>query len=65
MVVTENTGALGCYLRCGFKITGVEEATIRWDGRFYDELLMVRWLESPPVKPNTEHSPLNTQCIEC
>lgn len=43
-VVTTNVGAIRAYLRCGFTVYGVEPRVIRWEGRDYDELLMVRVL---------------------
>jgi RimJ/RimL family protein N-acetyltransferase len=36
----ENTAAIRCYQRVGFVTYGVEPATVRWEGRLYDETLM-------------------------
>ncbi len=47
LTVVPESGAQGCYERCGFRVTGVDPAAIQWNGRYYDELLMHRW-----VKPN-------------
>lgn len=41
-VVTTNAAAIRCYVRCGFAVYGVEPQSVRWDGVFYDELLMAR-----------------------
>jgi RimJ/RimL family protein N-acetyltransferase len=35
-----NDAAVRCYERCGFVPYGVEPMTVKWDGRYYDELLM-------------------------
>ena len=43
-VVTTNVSAVRCYARCGFSVYGLEPRAIRYDGVFYDELLMVRLL---------------------
>ena len=43
LTVVPESGARACYERCGFQVTGVDPACIRWDGRYYDELLMHRW----------------------
>jgi GNAT superfamily N-acetyltransferase len=43
LTVVPESGARGCYERCGFKVTGVDPAALCWDGRYYDELLMHRW----------------------
>lgn len=43
-VNTNNTPAIRCYTRCGFRVYGVEPEVIFWDGVYYDELLMVRKL---------------------
>ena len=37
-----NAPALNCYLRCGFRVYGVEHGGIHWDGVYYDDLLMMR-----------------------
>ena len=39
-VITVNTSAINCYLRCGFTVYGVEPRSIYYEGRYYDELLM-------------------------
>lgn len=49
-VITTNTAAIRCYMRCGFEVYGVEPMAIYWGGRYYDELLMARRLD-PPLKP--------------
>jgi RimJ/RimL family protein N-acetyltransferase len=41
-VVTTNTPAIRCYVRCGFQVYGLEPQVIHYDGVFYDELLMAR-----------------------
>jgi RimJ/RimL family protein N-acetyltransferase len=41
-VVTTNTAAIRCYLRCGFTVYGVEPQAIYCNDRLYDELLMAR-----------------------
>jgi RimJ/RimL family protein N-acetyltransferase len=43
-VVSDNAKAIASYQRCGFQITGTERAALAWEGRYYDELLMCRWL---------------------
>lgn len=53
-VVTTNTPAIRCYARCGFAIYGIEPKVICHDGVFYDELLMIRYLQDPvgfPAEP--------------
>jgi RimJ/RimL family protein N-acetyltransferase len=45
-VVTSNIAAIRCYVRSGFSVYGVDPQAIRWEGRFYDELLMVKQLRS-------------------
>ena len=47
---TDNAKAIACYQRCGFQITGTEHASLAWEGRYYDELLMSRWLSNGGVK---------------
>ncbi len=44
-VLTENTPAIRCYVRCGFAVYGVDPEVIAWGGRYYDELMMIRRLE--------------------
>jgi RimJ/RimL family protein N-acetyltransferase len=41
-VVTTNTAAIRCYLRCGFRVYGVEPQAVCYDGVCYDDLLMAR-----------------------
>jgi RimJ/RimL family protein N-acetyltransferase len=40
-VVAGNDVARRCYERCGFTPYGVEPLAVHWDGKFYDETLMV------------------------
>jgi ribosomal protein S18 acetylase RimI-like enzyme len=40
-VVAVNHSAKRCYERCGFEVYGVEPMAVQWEGRFYDEFLMV------------------------
>lgn len=44
-VVTPNAPAIGCYVRAGFTVYGLEPEAIYCGGLYYDELLMVRRLE--------------------
>lgn len=44
LTVVPESGARGCYERCGFRVTGIDPACLQWQGRLYDELLMSRWL---------------------
>ncbi len=39
-VISVNAPAIQCYLRCGFRVYGVEPKSLRWQERYYDELLM-------------------------
>jgi len=48
-VNTTNGAAIRCYLRCGFEIYGVEPMVIHWDGKYFDELLMMRRLDKNSV----------------
>lgn len=41
-VIVGNKKAIACYQRCGFEITGIDVAAIRWEGIDYDEHLMSR-----------------------
>jgi RimJ/RimL family protein N-acetyltransferase len=41
-VVATNTPAIRCYTRCGFSVYGLEPQVLRYDGVFYDELLMAK-----------------------
>ncbi|MBN2355938.1 GNAT family N-acetyltransferase [candidate division KSB1 bacterium] len=43
-VTTTNTPAIRCYDRCGFQIYGVEPMVIYYEGVFYDEFLMVKFI---------------------
>jgi GNAT superfamily N-acetyltransferase len=47
LTVVPETGARACYERCGFRVTGTDPACLQWQGRYYDELLMSRWLTPP------------------
>jgi|WetSurMetagenome_2_1015567.scaffolds.fasta_scaffold312222_2 RimJ/RimL family protein N-acetyltransferase len=49
-VITVNTSAINCYLRCGFTVYGVEPNSICYEGRYYDELLMGRRVEGKNEK---------------
>lgn len=40
-VVVDNASALACYRRCGYREYGRDPKAISWQGRDYDELLMV------------------------
>jgi ribosomal protein S18 acetylase RimI-like enzyme len=40
-VVATNHSAKRCYERCGFSVYGVEPMAVQWQGKFYDEFLMV------------------------
>ena len=44
-VVDGNAGARRLYERCGFVAYGVEKRALRFRGRYYDEVLMVRILD--------------------
>jgi RimJ/RimL family protein N-acetyltransferase len=41
-VVTVNSAAIRCYLRCGFKLYGISPEEIRIGESYYDEMLMYR-----------------------
>jgi RimJ/RimL family protein N-acetyltransferase len=43
-VIVTNTTAIRSYRRCGFSVYGVEPQAICYNGRCYDELLMVQQL---------------------
>lgn len=40
-VETGNNAARRCYERCGFEMCGRDPQVIQWEGKFYDEFLMV------------------------
>jgi GNAT superfamily N-acetyltransferase len=46
LTVVPDSGAMGCYHRCGFRVTGVDPAALKVDGEYYDEILMSRWIGS-------------------
>jgi GNAT superfamily N-acetyltransferase len=48
LTVVPESGAMDCYLRCGFRATGTDRAALKWDGRYYDEILMSRWTGNEP-----------------
>lgn len=37
-----NTSAIRCYTGCGFSVYGVDPQAIHFEGKYYDELLMVK-----------------------
>ena len=41
-VTAGNAAAMGCYLRCGFEVCGVQPEVIRVGEVYYDEVLMWR-----------------------
>ncbi len=41
-----NASAIRCYARCGFSLYGVDPRAICFDEKYYDELLMVKTLET-------------------
>jgi RimJ/RimL family protein N-acetyltransferase len=41
-VITTNSAAIRCYLRCGFTVYGVDPQAICYNGVVYDELLMAK-----------------------
>ena len=43
-VAAVNTSALNSYIRCGFRVYGVEPGVLYYGGVYYDELLMVKEL---------------------
>jgi ribosomal protein S18 acetylase RimI-like enzyme len=49
-VTSTNVAAIRLYAASGFQVYGMEPKALRYDGRYYDELLMLRELnnESPP-----------------
>ena len=50
-VAVENTPAIRCYERCGFKVYGLEQMAIHWNGCDIDEYLMDVILASPEGQP--------------
>ncbi|MBA3470041.1 MAG: GNAT family N-acetyltransferase, partial [Herpetosiphonaceae bacterium] len=44
-VITSNASAIRCYVRCGFRVYGVEPAVIFENGVYHDELLMGRQVD--------------------
>ncbi|MBN2006684.1 MAG: GNAT family N-acetyltransferase [Anaerolineae bacterium] len=54
-VLTSNTPAIRCYVRCGFTVYGVDPQVIAYNGVFYDELLMVKNLvQDPALMPDPQ-----------
>jgi len=49
-VATNNTSAVRCYERCGFTTYGTEPRGILYEGKYYDEYLMSRDLNSTQEK---------------
>jgi ribosomal protein S18 acetylase RimI-like enzyme len=45
-VISANTAAIRCYTRCGFTVYGVDPQVIFSDGVYYDELMMVKRVQS-------------------
>jgi RimJ/RimL family protein N-acetyltransferase len=45
-VLTSNTPAICCYVRCGFTVFALDPEVIAWEGKYYDELLMAKRLWS-------------------
>ena len=45
-VISQNSSAIRCYIRCGFSVYGVQPMAIFHNGVYYDELLMLRRVES-------------------
>ena len=45
-VTTTNTSAVRCYERCGFTIYGNEPRAMLYEGKYYDEYLMSRDIDS-------------------
>jgi len=41
-VITSNTPGIRCYLRCGFSVYGVNPWSNFYNGKYFDELLMVK-----------------------
>jgi RimJ/RimL family protein N-acetyltransferase len=44
-VVADNVNARRLYVSCGFEAYGVEQRALKIDGRYLDEVLMVKWLD--------------------
>jgi len=45
-VATNNTSAVRCYERCGFTVYGTDPGGIFYEGKYYDEYLMSRAINS-------------------
>jgi RimJ/RimL family protein N-acetyltransferase len=43
-VLTSNTPAICCYVRCGFTVYALDPEVLAWEGKYYDELLMAKRL---------------------
>jgi RimJ/RimL family protein N-acetyltransferase len=43
-VVANNASAIRCYTGCGFSVYGIDPQAICFEGKYYDELLMVQQL---------------------
>ena len=41
-VITSNTPAIRCYIRCGFTVYGVNPQSNYYNGKYFDELLMAK-----------------------
>jgi ribosomal protein S18 acetylase RimI-like enzyme len=50
-VVADNTAAYGLYREMGFAPYGIEPRALRFNGRYFDEILMVRFLDREPTVP--------------
>ena len=48
LTVVPEIGAMACYHRCGFRVTGVDPAALKVGGVYYDEILMSRWIIPEP-----------------
>jgi ribosomal protein S18 acetylase RimI-like enzyme len=47
-VVDDNAAAIRLYEKHGFEVYGREMRALKSDGRYFDEVLMVRFLDKPP-----------------
>jgi ribosomal protein S18 acetylase RimI-like enzyme len=47
-VVDDNAAAIRLYEKHGFEVYGREKRALKSDGRYFDEVLMVRFLDKPP-----------------